>query len=150
MSNFATPWTAADQASLSFTISWRLLKLMSIESMMSSNHLILCHPPSPPALSVFQHQDLSKIEKLYYNKNYVNAVYFSLKIPYCTILTLLVMTCDDTIPSGDEMNGKSEGASSMSGDPGSLIHDNVNGWGILRKTELDGAGLMCYSEQCLL
>ena len=41
---FATPWTAAHQASLSFTISWSLLKLKSIESMMPSNHLILCHP----------------------------------------------------------------------------------------------------------
>ena len=41
---FATPWMAAHQASLSFTISWSLLKLMSIESMMPSNHLILCHP----------------------------------------------------------------------------------------------------------
>ena len=38
------PWTAALQASLSFTISWSLLKLMSIESVMSFNHLILCHP----------------------------------------------------------------------------------------------------------
>ena len=41
---FATPWTAACQASLSLTISWSLLKLMSIESVMLSNHLILCHP----------------------------------------------------------------------------------------------------------
>ena len=41
---FVTPWTAARQASLSFTISWSLLKLMSIESVMPSNHLILCHP----------------------------------------------------------------------------------------------------------
>ena len=40
----ATPWTAAGQASLSFTISWSLLKLMSTESMMPSNHLILCCP----------------------------------------------------------------------------------------------------------
>ena len=39
-----TPWTAACQASLSFTISWSLLKLMSIESVMPSNHLILCCP----------------------------------------------------------------------------------------------------------
>ena len=39
-----TPWTAAHQASLSFTISQSLLKLMSIESVMPSNHLILCHP----------------------------------------------------------------------------------------------------------
>ena len=39
---FATPWTAACQASLSFTISWSLLKLMSIESMIPSNYLIHC------------------------------------------------------------------------------------------------------------
>ena len=39
-----TPWIAAHQASLSFTISWNLLKFMSIESVMLSNHLILCHP----------------------------------------------------------------------------------------------------------
>ena len=41
---FMTPWTAAHQASLSFTLYLNLLKLMSIESMMPSNHLILCHP----------------------------------------------------------------------------------------------------------
>ena len=41
---FATPWTAARQASLSFTISQSLLKFMSIESVMPSNYLILCHP----------------------------------------------------------------------------------------------------------
>ena len=40
----ATPWTAARQASLSFTIPWSLLRLMSVESVMPSNHLILCHP----------------------------------------------------------------------------------------------------------
>ena len=42
--HFATPWTAARQISLSFTISLSLLKLMSIELVMSSNHLILYHP----------------------------------------------------------------------------------------------------------
>ena len=41
---FATSWTAAHQAALYFTISWRLLELMSIESVMPSNHLILCQP----------------------------------------------------------------------------------------------------------
>ena len=41
---FATPWIAAHQASLSITNSWRLLKLMSIEQVMSSNQLIHCHP----------------------------------------------------------------------------------------------------------
>ena len=40
---FVNPWTAAHQASVSFTISWGLLKLTSIESVMPSNHLILCH-----------------------------------------------------------------------------------------------------------
>ena len=41
---FVTPWTAAHQASLSITNSWSLPKLMSIESVIPSNHLILCHP----------------------------------------------------------------------------------------------------------
>ena len=41
---FVTPWTASCQASLSFTISQSLLKLMSIESVRPSNHLVLCHP----------------------------------------------------------------------------------------------------------
>ena len=58
---FATPWTAARQASLSFTISWSLLKLMSIESVMPSNHLILCCPllipPSIfPSIRVFSNE----------------------------------------------------------------------------------------------
>ena len=47
---FATPWTAARQASLSITNSRSLLKLMSIESVMPSNHLILCHPFHLPPL----------------------------------------------------------------------------------------------------
>ena len=55
---FATPWTAACQASLSITISQSSLKLTSIESVMPSNHLILCHPlfllPSiPPSTESF-------------------------------------------------------------------------------------------------
>ena len=41
---FATPWMTACQASLSFTVSWSLLRLISVESVMPSNHLILCHP----------------------------------------------------------------------------------------------------------
>ena len=44
MFNFVTPWTEAHQASLSFTPPQSLLKLMSIESVMPSDHLILCHP----------------------------------------------------------------------------------------------------------
>ena len=58
---FAAPWTAAHQAPLSFTVSQRLLKCMSIESVMLSNHLILCHPllllPSVfPSISVFSNE----------------------------------------------------------------------------------------------
>ena len=41
---FATPWSVGCQASLSITNSWSLLKLMSIKSVMPSNHLIFCHP----------------------------------------------------------------------------------------------------------
>ena len=58
---YATPWTAACQASLSFTISWSLLKLMSIELVMPSNYLILCCPllflPSIfPSIKVFSNE----------------------------------------------------------------------------------------------
>ena len=44
VSDSATPWTATCQASLSITNSWSVLKLMSIELVMPSNHLILCRP----------------------------------------------------------------------------------------------------------
>ena len=63
---FATPWTAAHQASLCFTISWSLLKLMSIESVMPSNYLILCRPlllpPSIfPSIRVFSDESVLRI-----------------------------------------------------------------------------------------
>ena len=47
---FANPWAAACQASLSITNSWSLLKLMSMESVMPSNHLILCRPLLLPSI----------------------------------------------------------------------------------------------------
>ena len=58
---FATLWITACQASLSITNSWSLLKLMSIESVMPSSHLILCHsllllPPIPPSIRVFSNE----------------------------------------------------------------------------------------------
>ena len=56
---FETQWTAACQASLSTTNSWSLLKLMSIELVMPSNHLNPRSSPSPPAFSLSQHQSLS-------------------------------------------------------------------------------------------
>ena len=54
---FVTPWITARQASLSITNSWSLLKLMSIEWVMPSSHLILLSP-SPPVPNPYQHQDL--------------------------------------------------------------------------------------------
>ena len=54
---FGTYWTAARQAPLTFTISWSLLRLISIELVMPSNHLILS-PPPPPAFNLSQHQHL--------------------------------------------------------------------------------------------
>ena len=61
-------WTAAHQAYLSFTISWSLLKLMSIESVMPSNHLVLCHPllllPSIfPSIRVFSNESALHIRQ---------------------------------------------------------------------------------------
>ena len=58
---FATPWTVAHQDSLSFTISWSLLKLMSIELVIPSNHLVLCHslillPSIFPSIRVFSNE----------------------------------------------------------------------------------------------
>ena len=63
---FVTPWTAAQKAALSFTISQSLLKLMSIESVMPSNHLILCLPllllPSVfPSIKVFSSESVLRI-----------------------------------------------------------------------------------------
>jgi len=58
---FVTPWTAARQASLSITNSLSLLKLMSIESVMPSSHLILCRPLLPsvfPSITVFSSQSV--------------------------------------------------------------------------------------------
>ena len=66
VSDSATPWTAAYQASLSIANSQSLLRLMSIESVMPSNHLILCHPllllPSIfPSIRVFSNESALRI-----------------------------------------------------------------------------------------
>ena len=62
---FVIPWTATRQASLSITNSWSFLKLMSIELVMPSNHLILCHPlllPSLfPSIRVFSNESVLPI-----------------------------------------------------------------------------------------
>ena len=59
-----TSWTTTCQASLSITNSWSLLKLMSIKSVMPSNHLILCHPLLPsifPSIKVFSNESVLRI-----------------------------------------------------------------------------------------
>ena len=68
---FVTPWTAACQAFLFITNSWSLLKLMTIKSVMPSNHLILCRPlvllPSIfPSISVFSNESVLHIRWLKY------------------------------------------------------------------------------------
>ena len=71
MSDSVTPWSVAHQASLSFTISWSVLKLMSIESVMPSNHVILCHlllllPSVFPSIRVFSNELAFRIRWLKY------------------------------------------------------------------------------------
>ena len=71
MSDSVTPWTAACQASLSFTISWSLLRLMSVESLMPSSYLILCHrllllPSVFPSIRVFFSESALHIKWLKY------------------------------------------------------------------------------------
>ena len=64
---FATPWIAAHQASLSITNSQSSLRLVSIESVMPSSHLILCHPllllpPIPPSIRVFSNESTLRMK----------------------------------------------------------------------------------------
>ena len=87
---FVTPWTTACQASLSFTVSLSLLKHMSIESMMPSNHLILCHPllllsSIFPSIRVFSNESALHIR---WPKNWITAL--------CNIMKLWAMPCRAT------------------------------------------------------
>ena len=73
---FATPWATAYQASLATTNSWSLLKLMSIESVMPSNHLILCSPllllPSIfPSIRIFSESALCIRWPKYWNFSFI-------------------------------------------------------------------------------
>ena len=80
---FETPWMAARQVSLSFTISWSLLKFMSIESIRPSNHFILCHPllllPSIfPSFRVFPNESPLCIRcPMYWNFNITSSNEYS-------------------------------------------------------------------------
>ena len=89
---FATPWTAAHQASLSFTISQSLLKVMSIESVMPSNHLILCHPllllPSIfPSIRVFSSESVLHIR---WPKNWSFSFSLSPSSEYSGLISFIV------------------------------------------------------------
>ena len=93
---FVTPWTAACQASLSITNSWSLLKLMSIELVISSNHLILCQPlllPSIfPSIRVFSNESALHIRRpKYWN--------FSFSISPSNEYSGLISFRTDSLPS---------------------------------------------------
>ena len=78
---FVTSWTVAHQVSLFYTISWSLLKHMSIESMMPSNHPL--PSPSPPAFNLSQHQGLSQ----WVSSLHQVAKVLELQLHHCYILT---------------------------------------------------------------
>ena len=83
---FATPWITARQASLSITNSWSSLKLMSIESVMPSSHLIFCRPllllpPIPPSIWVFSNDSALRIVLE------LHCIVFT--VLYCIVFTVL-------------------------------------------------------------
>ena len=103
---FAIPWTAARQPSLSITNSWSLLKLMSIESVMPSNHLILCCPlllpPSIfPSIRVFSNESVLRIRwpkywRFSFSKSYYLvfiSIYFQTRIPGRVTHDLMLSIC---------------------------------------------------------
>ena len=104
---FVTPWTAARQASLSITNSQSSLKLMSTESVIPSNHFILCHPlllpPSIfPSMRVFSNESVLRIRwpNNNFKKIYLYTICFVLNCPppkrYVEILFPSIYECDLT------------------------------------------------------
>ena len=92
---FATPWTAAHEASLSITNSQSLPKPMSIESVMPSNHLILCHPilclPSVfPSIKVFPSESAQGAKVLGTDKSGLNSLSLSLLICKMVLKTVVM------------------------------------------------------------
>ena len=93
MSDSVIPWTAAWQAFLSFTISLSLLKVISVELVMSSNHLILCCPPFPLTLTLSQNQGLFQWD----SSSHQEAKVLELQLQYLSfqwILGLISFTID--------------------------------------------------------
>ena len=96
LQRFATPWTAAPQASLSFTISWHLLKFMSIESLMPSTHLVICHPLLLPSvflsIRVFSNESAVRIRWSKYQSSSISpneySGLFSFRIDWLDLLAV--------------------------------------------------------------
>ena len=108
---FATPWTEACQACLSFTISWSLLKLIPIESMMPSNHLILCHPllllPSIfPSIRVFSNESALHIR---WPKYWSFSFSISPSNEYSGLISLRVDRFDYPLISEEDSSGPFQG-----------------------------------------
>ena len=114
VSDSVIPWTAARQASLSFTISLSLLKLMSIESVMPSNHLVLCHPlllPSIfPSIRVF-YNELSWNKRRGYSPESISITYKIFSVGLNRIHQLPAI-----VPDGSDGKASAYNA----GDPGSI------------------------------
>ena len=99
---FVTPWTAAHQASLSFTISWSLFKLMSIESVMPSNHLILCFLWRSifPSIRVFSNESALRIMwpkywSFSFNIFFVTAILLVVKWNLTVVLICIIQMITD-------------------------------------------------------
>ena len=98
----ATPWTAARQASLSFTVSRSLLRFMSIVSMMPSSHLILCHPlllPSVfPSIRVFSSESALRIRYL----KYWSFSFQHQSFPYSRLISFRIVWFDLLVVQGTQ------------------------------------------------
>ena len=107
---FATPWTAARQASLSITNSWSLLKLMSIELVMPSSHLILCHslfflPLIFPSIRVFSNESALHIR---WPKNWSFSFNISLFNEHPGLISLRMDSLDLLAVQGQESSPTSQ------------------------------------------
>ena len=116
---FATPWTAACQASLSFTISQSWFKLKLIESVMPSNHLILCHtllllPSIFPSIRVFSNE-LAICIRYTIIRYYIWLWHITTIYNICAVLCLVTQSCQtlcnpmDCSPPGSSVHGDSLG-----------------------------------------
>ena len=89
---FVTPWTAAHQASLFFTVSWSLLKLMSIELVMLPNHVILCCPLLFPTIRVFSNGSSYQVAKVLELQLQHQSFWWIFRVDF-------LLLCEDTIRS---------------------------------------------------